>query len=101
MEITEIVSKNIKRIRRAKGMTQEDLARRLGVSQRQVAKLESNHNFQLGTLAKMAKSLDVRVSDLVWDDSAIGTIQEQFSRLEEEFHRFGQTFRLNMQPTDS
>jgi len=48
------------RLRERRGLTQTQLARRVGVSQPFIAKLESGevHNFSLETLVKLAMALD-------------------------------------------
>ena len=48
------------RLREHRGLTQTQLARRIGVSQPFIAKLESGeaHNFRLETLVKLAVALD-------------------------------------------
>lgn len=48
------------RLRERRGLTQSGLARRIGVSQPFIAKLESGqtHNFGLETLVKLAVALD-------------------------------------------
>lgn len=48
------------RLREQRGLTQAQLASRIGVSQPFIAKLESGetHNFSLGTLVKLAVALD-------------------------------------------
>ncbi|MBI4227301.1 MAG: helix-turn-helix transcriptional regulator [Candidatus Omnitrophica bacterium] len=48
------------RLRERRGLTQDQLARRIGVSQPFIAKLESGetHNFGLETLVKLAVALD-------------------------------------------
>ncbi len=48
------------RLRERRGLTQTQLARRIGVSQPFIAKLESGqtHNFSLETLIKLAVALD-------------------------------------------
>ena len=48
------------RLRERRGLTQTQLARRIGVSQPFIAKLESGetHNFSLETLVKLAVALD-------------------------------------------
>ena len=56
-------------IRQAKGLTQKELADKLGMSYSYLSKLESGKvNVSLATLRKLAKALKVRVADLVADE---------------------------------
>lgn len=70
-EICRRVAKNIKKCRQAKNWSQEDLAKRLKVSQRYVAMLEQNaRNLSLASLMRIAESLHVDIEDLVCRKSA-------------------------------
>lgn len=57
---------NLARIRVSKGLTQEDLEERSGVSVSTIRKLEQNDrkSARVSTLRKLAQALDVRTSDL-------------------------------------
>lgn len=56
----------IRQQRKAKGMRQEDLAKKAGVSLGYIARLETGrHDPKLGTLQKIAKALGVPVTDLL------------------------------------
>lgn len=60
----------LKQIRKAKGMTQVQLAELLEVEQGEISKLESaNRNPKLETLQKIASALEVEISDLFTDRS--------------------------------
>ena len=56
----------LKEIRLARGMTQEELAKKTGVSQSQIARYE-NGNFEpnLDTLKALARELDVTIDELL------------------------------------
>ena len=60
-------SRNLKNIRENKGLTQEKLAERLGVSTRYLQRLEGNNcpNVGIDTLAKLAKALRVKPVDFL------------------------------------
>ena len=60
-------SNNIKRLREAKGLSQEKLARLADVANNTLIKMESgeNKNPTLETLKKVAKALGVSVDDLI------------------------------------
>ncbi len=63
------VGENIKRLRKQKGWTQKDLAKKLGISQAAVNHFESSDKdspmkFRLSTLEKLAEALDVKLTDL-------------------------------------
>ena len=65
-EVTTLnIGDNIKRIRKEKGLTQKQLAKKLGVSQQNLAQYESNKRYpKLATARKIATALDVYLSDL-------------------------------------
>ena len=56
-----------KRLREAKGLTQEALAKRVGVTQEYIAKLETGarRNPTVDTLKRLAKALGVPVTELL------------------------------------
>jgi len=57
---------NMKRIRKAKQMTQGDICRKLGVDRSYVSNVESgNKNPTLSTITKLAKALGVSVDELL------------------------------------
>lgn len=56
----------LKRLREERGLTQERLAKKSGVSHGYIARLEIGmHDPSLSTLAKLAKALKVTVAELV------------------------------------
>ena len=61
------LANNIKRLREAKGLSQEKLARLADVANNTLIKMESgeNQNPTLDTLKKVAKALDVSVDNLI------------------------------------
>ena len=57
---------NLKRLRSRKGLTQEALARKAGVSLGYVARLEiGRHDPKLSTLKRLAKALGVKLAELL------------------------------------
>lgn len=68
--IYELVSKNIKRIRKSKGLTQEQLAQKMDYSTQFISNIESkNHQtFSLGTLWRLVLVLDIDICDLFKED---------------------------------
>lgn len=68
-KLRKAFSKNFKKIRIAKGFTQEELAESLGINVRYIQQLEgrSTPNVKLDTLEALAKVLKVKPSDfLLW-----------------------------------
>ena len=59
--------KMLKAIRTLRGMTQEDLARRAGVSRQVIASIEAGRHRdpRLSTLERIANALDLNVEDLL------------------------------------
>jgi transcriptional regulator with XRE-family HTH domain len=56
----------VRRLRKKRGMSQQGLAQRAGLSREYVARLETGqHNPSLGTLQKIAKALGVPVTALL------------------------------------
>ena len=68
--IYEVVSKNIKKQRKLKGLTQEQLAQKMNYSTQFISNIESkNHQtFSLGTLWRLARVLDIDISLLFKED---------------------------------
>jgi transcriptional regulator with XRE-family HTH domain len=61
------ISKNLKKLRENKELSQEKLARLSDVANNTIVKIEAgkNQNPTLDTLKKIAKALDVSVDDLI------------------------------------
>ncbi len=56
----------LKRLRMARGLSQEGLGRKTGLSREFIARLETGkHDPSLTTLTKLAKALKVKVAELV------------------------------------
>lgn len=68
--IYELVSKNMKRIRKEKGLTQEQLAEKMSYSTQFISNIESkNHQtFSLGTLWRFAMVLNIDIKDLFTEE---------------------------------
>jgi transcriptional regulator with XRE-family HTH domain len=67
MSNNQNLSKNIKRLREAKGLSQEKLARLADVANNTLIKMETgeNKNPTLETLKKVAEALEVSVDSLI------------------------------------
>ena len=61
------ISKNIKKLRESRGLSQEKLARLADVANNTIIKIESgkNDNPTLDTLKKIANALEISVDDLI------------------------------------
>lgn len=61
------ISKNLRKLRKAKGLSQEKLARLADVANNTIIKIEAgkNQNPTLDTLKKIAKALGGSVDDLI------------------------------------
>jgi len=66
-EVGETIGYQLRRLRRVRGLTQEELADRANVSRDLVAKLEQGrrHTARITSLASLARALDVELSALV------------------------------------
>lgn len=67
MSTSQNLANNIKKLREAKGLSQEKLARLANVANNTLIKMESgeNKNPTLDTLKKVAKAFGVSVDDLI------------------------------------
>lgn len=69
MDMRKLVGSNAARIRKEKGLTQEQLAERCGLSQQYLSKLErGRRNPTIVTLYEIANALGVSHVDLVQPD---------------------------------
>ena len=61
------ITKNLRKLREAKGLSQEKLARLSDVANNTIIKIEAgkNQNPTLDTLKKVAKALEVSVDELI------------------------------------
>ena len=68
--VYELVSKNIKKQRKLKGLTQEQLANKMDYSTQFISNIESkNHQtFSLGTLWRIALVLGIDIKELFEED---------------------------------
>jgi transcriptional regulator with XRE-family HTH domain len=67
MSTNQNLANNIKKLREAKGLSQEKLARLADVANNTLIKMESgeNQNPTLNSLKKVAKALEVSVDDII------------------------------------
>ena len=67
MSNNQNLAKNVKKLREAKGLSQEKLARLADVANNTIIKIEAgkNQNPTLETLKKVAQALGVSVDDLI------------------------------------
>lgn len=69
MDMRKLVGRNFARIRREKGLTQEEVEARSGFSQQYLSGLERGHrNPTVITLFELAKALDVTHIELLKSD---------------------------------
>ncbi|WP_324765114.1 helix-turn-helix transcriptional regulator (plasmid) [Sinorhizobium meliloti] len=66
MEIREVFARNLKAARRAKGLSQEELAYRAGIDRTYISSLErSVYNASIDVVDRLAMVLEVEASDLL------------------------------------
>ncbi|HAM56349.1 MAG: hypothetical protein A2X51_14350 [Candidatus Rokubacteria bacterium GWC2_70_24] len=64
--LVERLAKRIKALREQRGLSQESLAAKAGVSRGYLARLETGrHDPTVGTVEKLAKALRIKVTDLL------------------------------------
>ena len=99
--LKEVVARNLREARKAKGLTQRALAEQVGVEEQYISNLETqSRNLSLETLERLAKKLGVASADLLREatpspdlraldkalalgvDAAIATLRELKSRIE-------------------
>ena len=69
MDMRKLVGKNVARVRREKGLTQEEVAERSGFSQQYLSSLErGQRNPTVITLYELAQALEVSHVELVSPD---------------------------------
>jgi transcriptional regulator with XRE-family HTH domain len=69
MDMRQLVGRNFARLRKARGLTQEEVEARSGVSQQYLSSLErGRRNPTVITLYELARVLEVTVADLVQAD---------------------------------
>ncbi len=63
------LSKNLKKLREKKGLSQDRLAKLADIANNTIIKIEQGENMnpRLDTLKKIAKALEVKVDDLIND----------------------------------
>lgn len=67
-DIRAVIGRNIRRLRRAAGLSQEQLAEQAGITQQHLSGLErGGQNPTVLTLAQLAQALGASVVDLVGD----------------------------------
>ena len=71
-EARQILAANVRRLRKARGMTQESAAHEIGIVPRHFQKLEAGElNITLHTLCKVASALRVGVAELFANLAAV------------------------------
>jgi transcriptional regulator with XRE-family HTH domain len=81
MDIRGLVGSNVRRCREAAGLSQEDLAARMGVDQAYVSRLEAGQrNPTIVTVWHVAKALGVEPSDLFQENEPRAKSQKAKAR---------------------
>ena len=80
------IGNKIKAARITKGMTQEELGKRLGVQKSAIAKYENGRvvNIKRSTLKKISDILDIRPAELIFDEQK-QPVQDELSYKKREF----------------
>jgi transcriptional regulator with XRE-family HTH domain len=83
MNIREILASNLRALRRARGLSQEELALRADIHRTYVSSLErSQYSATIDMVANLAKILGVQAADLLKPESAMQAKSPTPSRLE-------------------
>ncbi|BAW05044.1 helix-turn-helix domain-containing protein [Nocardia seriolae] len=87
----QIVGRNVDRLRRLRGMSASELARRAGIAKATVLAIEAGSaNPTVETLHALATSLEVTLPDLVTEDTAAPTTEIRRAATD-PVHRLGET----------
>ena len=96
-----MIDKNIKHFRKAKGMSQEEMAVKLNVVRQTVSKWENGLSVpDADVLIRMAELLNVSVSQLLGieaEDKSDKDLSEELSKLNEQLAKKNQKERLLLQ----
>ena len=96
-----MIDKNIKHFRKAKGMSQEEMAVKLNVVRQTVSKWENGLSVpDADVLIRMAELLNVSVSQLLGieaEDQSNKDLSEELSRLNEQLAKKNQEEKLLLQ----
>ncbi|MBZ9737119.1 helix-turn-helix transcriptional regulator [Mesorhizobium sp. CA18] len=66
MEIREAFAQNLRALRRARGLSQEELAHRAGIDRTYISALERNvYNASIDVVDRLAEVLDVDIAELL------------------------------------
>ena len=66
MDIKKIFGQNVRRLRKARGFSQEELAERAGLHRTYIGSIErGERNVSLKNIAAIAQALDVNVTELM------------------------------------
>jgi transcriptional regulator with XRE-family HTH domain len=71
VDIKMIVAENVRKRRRKKGLSQEKLAKRAGISAKCLSQIENRHNTTLAIVQKIANALEVEPSLLFYVERAV------------------------------
>jgi transcriptional regulator with XRE-family HTH domain len=78
VDIKMIVAENVRKRRRKKGLSQEKLAKRAGISAKCLSQIENRHNTTLAIVAKIANALEVEPSLLFYYNDAQKSVLKEF-----------------------
>lgn len=66
MDLKEVMAINLRRLRHAKGMTQEELAEKAGLSARYIGAIErANKSASVSVLGRIADALEVEPTEMI------------------------------------
>jgi transcriptional regulator with XRE-family HTH domain len=77
MEIREVLARNLRRLRRARGLSQEELAHRAGIDRTYISSLErSVYAAGIDVVDRLAGALGVEAADLLRRSSPAGNTKK-------------------------
>lgn len=75
------IGKNIRNLRKEKGLTQAELGKRLNVTQQMIGQYENGKNSpQMDTLKKIASALEVKVADIMGISTYLDEVESDIKR---------------------
>ena len=80
------IGQRIRRIRKAKGLSQEQLAEKVGISTTHMSHIEANTKLSLSVFVDIAEALEVQTDALLFDNSrrSVGSVIGETAAILEE-----------------
>lgn len=78
-----MICKRVRKYRRQKGLSQEQLGAMIGFSQSKISKIENGDWDSLGDLRLIARALGVKLKDLIDESDSAGSVEKEDAAVDE------------------